>query len=233
MWRNTTLRDLKHTVAVICNLPFLYQTKSYAQEGEDILIAKLLESKEKGIYIDVGAHHPYRFSNTFLLYQKGWHGINIDPIPGGMSAFEMARPRDINLELGVDENEGSCTYFEFAETALNTLDAAVAQRVIATGQSVLVREKKVPVQPLQKILEKWLPKKTQIDLLNIDVEGLELKVLNSINWEKTQPMIIAVEYLSNQPIYALATVEILQFLAQHGYALVARTVNTLIFRREQ
>jgi hypothetical protein len=54
-----------------------------------------------GFYIDVGAHHPFRYSNTHMLYRRGWRGINIDPIPGAKIAFDRFRPGDINLEMGV------------------------------------------------------------------------------------------------------------------------------------
>src|SRR5829696_7661265 len=80
-----------------------YSRKSYSQEGEDLILERIFLEQKKGFYVDVGAHHPKRFSNTFLFYKLGWFGINIDAMPGSMSAFESARPRDINLEVAIAE----------------------------------------------------------------------------------------------------------------------------------
>ena len=79
-----------------------YMNPSYSIEGEDRIVRTLLWRKhDKGFYVDVGAHHPFRFSNTYLFYTQGWSGINIDATPGSMKAFNKYRPRDINLEVGV------------------------------------------------------------------------------------------------------------------------------------
>ena len=150
-------QTVKHWLAVVFGLELVYQTKSFAQEGEDLLITKLLYGKAEGFYIDVGAHHPLRFSNTYLLYKKGWRGINIDPSQGGMSAFELQRPRDINLELAVGKKSGALTYFQFVDSALNTFDQLAAKRVIDAGQSTLIKTSPVEVQTLQQVTDRWLP----------------------------------------------------------------------------
>src|SRR5436309_16100262 len=78
-----------------------YGNLAYSQEGEDLVLRRIFETQAKGIYVDVGAHHPFRFSNTCLLHKRGWRGINIDAMPGSMTLFERFRPLDVNLELGV------------------------------------------------------------------------------------------------------------------------------------
>src|SRR3954469_4320493 len=74
---------------------------AFSQEGEDLLLARMFEHQSEGFYVDVGAHHPQRFSNTHLLHQRGWRGINIDATPGSMAAFRRARPHDVNLEIAI------------------------------------------------------------------------------------------------------------------------------------
>jgi len=71
---------------------------SFAQEGEDRVLYRMFQGRfgRPGFYVDVGAHHPTRFSNTYLFYRMGWRGINLDAMPGSMAAFARARPRDIN-----------------------------------------------------------------------------------------------------------------------------------------
>lgn len=84
-----------------------YATKSYAQEGEDLLLRRIFEHKHNGFYVDIGAHHPFRFSNTYLLYKRGWRGINVDAMPGSIKLFAKFRPRDVNLECGVGLGGGA------------------------------------------------------------------------------------------------------------------------------
>jgi len=101
--------------------------KSYSQEGEDLILLRIFEKKRIGFYVDVGAHHPFRFSNTYRFYLRGWRGINIDPMPGSMRLFNKFRKRDINLELAVGENEDTLIYYMFNEPALNTFDEGLAK----------------------------------------------------------------------------------------------------------
>ena len=90
----------------------LYGRLSYSQEGEDLVLHRLFEGQATGIYVDVGAHHPFRFSNTCLLHTRGWRGINIDATPGSMAQFQRFRPRDVNLELGVAAEPAELEFFE-------------------------------------------------------------------------------------------------------------------------
>ena len=96
-----TLRDFKNLYIT------RFATKSYSQEGEDLLLRRIFEHQKIGFYVDVGAHHPFRFSNTYLLYKRGWRGINIDAMPGSMRLFRKFRPRDTNIECGVGLGGGA------------------------------------------------------------------------------------------------------------------------------
>lgn len=96
--------------------------KSYSQEGEDLVLARIFEELRitKGFFVDIGAHHPARFSNTNYFYRRGWRGINVDALPGTKKLFQRKRPRDITIECGVGSQEGVLKYFVFNEPALNT-----------------------------------------------------------------------------------------------------------------
>lgn len=87
-----------------------FHTKSYAIQGEDLILRELFEYAKSGFYVDVGAHHPFRFSNTYLFYKVGWRGLNIDAMPNSMKLFNRFRPRDINIECGVAFNGGGGQY---------------------------------------------------------------------------------------------------------------------------
>src|SRR5882762_9035683 len=91
----------------------IYATKSYSQEGEDMILQRIFAGKERGFYVDVGAHHPRRFSNTYFFYRKGWSGINIEPSPEAVRAFQSDRKRDTNLQCGISDRAGNLTYYSF------------------------------------------------------------------------------------------------------------------------
>lgn len=206
-----------------------YAMKSYSQEGEDMILAKVFgEKKTPGFYVDVGAHHPKRFSNTHYFYKKGWRGINIDAMPGSTKLFEKIRPRDINLEIAISDKKQVLTYYVFNEPALNSFSKELATERNAKGRYRIIDEIKMETSALAEVLDVYLPKNIEIDFLSVDVEGLNFQVLKSNNWSKYRPKIILVESLDFS-FYNLDDSEIYKFLVNKGYRLFAKTVNTLFF----
>ncbi len=198
--------------------------RTYSQEGEDFIIARYFGPKVNGFFVDVGAHHPFRFSNTYLLYRRGWHGVNIDAMPGSMRKFNRHRPRDVNVEAAVGSTIGSATYFMFNEPALNTFDPdLVAQRQFPPWK--VISKVTLPVVPLADILEKVLLPGQPIDLLTVDVEGHDLDVLRSNNWLRFRPKMVLAETLG-RALNDLERDPIVLFLRSQGYVLVAKTFNT-------
>ena len=205
---------------------------SYSQEGEDLIISRFLKSKNTGFYVDIGAHHPKRFSNTYLFYKKGWHGINIDAMPGSMVAFNKERPRDINLELAISKYSEDLIYYMFNESALNTFSEDEAHKKEQSANYKIIEKKLIKTLPLANILDKYCPKPIEIDFMSIDVEGLDLQVLESNNWNLYKPKLILVEELERFPIQEIVhTSSIYKFLLDLGYELTAKTMNTLFFKQ--
>lgn len=200
----------------------------YSQEGEDMVLRRMFEGKTAGFYVDVGAHHPQRFSNTYLFYRQGWRGINIEPNPTVMPLFRAVRRRDINLSLGVAEHEGELTYFMFNEPALNTFSEVQATQVQSQSTYELVNRIRVPVKRLDHLLQEHLPDAQAIDFLSVDVEGYDLSVLMSNDWRKYRPRCIVVEaYDLSFSTVPESPIDI--FLTQQAYDLFAKTANTLIY----
>jgi len=85
-----------------------------------MILRCLFASKFDGFYVDVGVHHPMRFSNTFLFYKRGWSGANTDATPGSMKPFRKWRPRDINIEAAIGKERTTMNFFEFADPAMNS-----------------------------------------------------------------------------------------------------------------
>ena len=202
---------------------------SYSQEGEDLILRKIFKKQDIGFYVDVGAHHPKRFSNTFLLYKKGWRGINIDATPGSMKLFNIFRTRDINLELGIGTREEVLNYYIFNEPALNSFSKKLSDERTKEQNQVFIKDTvKVKVKPLYKVLDTHL-KDNYIDVLNVDVEGMDLDVLKSNDWSKYRPKYIIVEMLKSnfseidkEPIFLL--------MKKQNYVIFSKQVNTVFFK---
>jgi FkbM family methyltransferase len=208
-----------------------HKSISYSQEGEDLILERYFENVSTGFFIDIGAHHPKRFSNTFLLYKKGWRGINIDPMPGIMKLFNKIRPNDINLEIGISKIENILTYYIFNETALNTFNKEEANFKANLNPTKFFIERKIQINtyPLYLILDKYLINSNKIDLMTVDVEGLDMEVLASNDWSKYRPKIILVEELRTNINMLLSNSEIYNFLKSHNYSLHFRTYNTSFY----
>ena len=207
-----------------------FSLKSYSQEGEDMILRRLFEKQKTGFYVDVGAHHPKRFSNTFFFYKKGWRGINIDAMPNSMSLFNKIRPRDINLEIPISDKKQKLKYYMFNETALNCFSKELAEKRNGKYDYKIISEKEMETSTLEEILEKHLPYDQEIDFMSIDVEGLDLQVLKSNNWRLFRPKFVLMEVIDSS-INEIADSKEYKYLAEFGYETFAKTVNTVIFQR--
>jgi FkbM family methyltransferase len=213
------------------NEKYEYSKISYSQEGEDLVLERLLDYKENGFFIDIGAHHPKRFSNTYNFYLKGWQGINIDPMPNIMTLFDKIRPKDINVECGISNKTETSKYYIFNELALNTFDEAEALSKNNNNGYKIDRVEYVKTDTLENILDKYLPSSVMIDFMSIDVEGLDMQVLTSNNWEKYSPNYILVEELKHTITSIIDNSSVFDFLTSKNYFLIARTYNTSIYKR--
>ena len=207
---------------------------SFSQEGEDILLERIFSSLTNGFYVDVGAHHPQRFSNTYKFYLKGWTGINIEPTPGGIDPFLTYRPRDINLSMGISDSSGPLKFYVFKEGALNTFSEETVQKLIKTTDYRPSLTIDVPMKRLDEVLETHLPKisakNTKITFMTIDTEGFEMPVLKSNDWTRFCPSVILIEDRDFDLLNPMNS-EVHRFLAEKEYLLFAKTHNTLFYRQ--
>ena len=178
-----------------------------------------------GFYVDVGSHHPQRFSNTYRFYLRGWNGINIDPLPGSKIRFDALRQRDINIEVGISDHPGELTYYSFQEPALNTFDPKVA----GSRESGLLSADQIRVLRLSDVLDQYLKPDQKIDFLSIDVEGLDIQVLRSLDWTRYRPSYVLAEALDMLDVMHVLESELHAYMVSQEYSLFAKCVNTLIF----
>ncbi|WP_289023317.1 FkbM family methyltransferase [uncultured Salegentibacter sp.] len=199
---------------------------SYSQEGEDLILKRLFEDQKTGFYVDVGAHHPQRFSNTYLFYKMGWRGINIDAMPGCMKKFNDTRPEDINIEAAISDKDELLKYYIFNEPALNTFSSEQAMKKNGYKNFKVISEEKIKTKRLENILDKFLKDDSQIDFLTIDVENFEMKVLKSNNWERYKPKVLVIEK-TDSTISEVLNSELYNFLYKKNYELFAKSFNSL------
>lgn len=201
---------------------------SFAQYAEDLIVDRLLSEVRAGFYVDVGAHHPVRYSNTYRLYRRGWRGINIDATPGSMAPFRRLRPRDVNLECGVGLEAGERVFHQFNHPGLNTFDAATAAQAEQDPRFRIVARTTVPVRPLSELLHPHLIDRQEWHLLTVDVEGLDEAVVRSIDWKGPKPLWILVES-HGRTIDEIVGCGTHLFLTGQGYKLRLRGIKTSFY----
>ncbi|MDC3158520.1 FkbM family methyltransferase, partial [Candidatus Pelagibacter sp.] len=153
----------------------------YADNGEDIIIQGLFNHKKNGFYIDVGCYHPVRASLTHLLYKKGWKGVNIDISKDTINLFNIARPNDKNINIGIADKEGEDFYYQSSH-----INQANSFKFYDN-----VKKVKVQITTLDNIIKNLGIEK--IDFLNIDVEYRDFKALQGLNLNNVRPSLIAIE----------------------------------------
>lgn len=219
----------------INNIRYIYLNKSlisYSQEGEDIILMRIFNGQLSGFYVDVGAHHPMRFSNTYKFYKLGWQGINIEPNPDSFNLFRKYRPKDINLNCGIANKNDSLEYYMFDEPALNTFDHEVLRSYISNTSYKQIKKMHIDVLSLADVLNNYIPTDRRIDFLTVDAEGMDLDVLKSNDWKKYRPSWVLVEQLNLEDIENL-DFEIHRYMKSLGYVLFSKTYNTLFYKNKE
>jgi FkbM family methyltransferase len=167
---------------------------SFAQNYEDVVLWRALKHVKTGFYVDCGAYSPSCHSVTRAFYERGWHGINIEPVPHLLHDFEEQRPDDININVAVSDNSNGATFYEILDTGLSTFSAKTAQSHIEAG--FVARSIDVRTASLSEILSQHAPE--AIHFLKVDVEGAEKLVLRGLDLNSFRPWIIMVEAVRPQ-----------------------------------
>ena len=165
---------------------------SYAQNQEDVFLNRVFVQDETGFYIDIGACHPTIDSVTKHFYDKGWNGINIEPIPKMFEKLSAARPRDINLNIAISNEEGESDFFTCPDAlVLSTLTPQIAQDINEAG--VKTETIRIETQTLKHICTTHSPKDKTLQFMKIDVEAHEQGVLESCDFSQCRPQVVLVE----------------------------------------
>lgn len=162
---------------------------TYAQYREDLILLALFHDVKKGTYIDVGANYPTVDSVTKLFYERGWTGINVEPIKSLHKELQRERPKDINLQCGIGAQTGVGTFREYpAASGHSTFDE---KQKAAQSKTLKYTEYEVPVTTLKQVFGEHKPK--HVHFLKIDVEGYEYEVVAGNDWKKYRPEVVCIE----------------------------------------
>lgn len=177
-------------------------------------------------FVDVGANHPFRMSNTAMFYEHGWRGIAIDPNPQFATEYAALRPEDTFVNCGVSDRPGTLSYFEFEEPLYNTFDADRAETV-NKHYSALAGTREVKVRPLREILGDVWPNGKSIRVLSIDCEGMDCEVIASHDFEKYPTDFICVE-LGATDIEGCQKEEAIEMLRNKRYQFIAKLCKSAV-----
>ena len=204
---------------------------SYAQHGEDLELLKLLQQDasvqgQRRPYVDVGCNHPFKLSNTYLLYRQGWRGLCVDPLPRFAPLYKRWRAEDRFCNVAVGEAAGQLPFYEFESDVLSTLDGALAAQYQAQGYRLRSRSA-VRIARLDTVLEEN-GLQGPVSLLSIDIEGHELQALRSLNLARWQPALVCLEVATAD---GKRSVDAVQHLQANGYEIALDLGLNLVLRR--
>ena len=221
------INEIKNKIHILHNIyikhKYFFKKKSYSMDGEDLFISDYFKIRERGFYIDVGCYHPIHRNNTFLLHKKGWNGINIDIHKFSIDLFNYLRPNDFNYNLAVsNKNQVLDMYFQKQLSQLSTIEEEQAKKVFQGN----IKKSKINAVTLDSILEEVNVDNLKIDLLDIDVEGADFKVLEGFSIEKYKPELICVEIHQKNIKESLIS----KYLDDFKYELIWSGVFSHIFK---
>ena len=198
---------------------------TYSQCQEDLVLDALLQFRSQGFYVDIGANHPEILSNTKRFYQKGWTGINVEPIMDNYRLLTEERERDINLNIGVGASKGELNFYKVDKEG-GVYSGFDKNNVLRYAREEEILSTKIPVLSLNDIFSKNIKDNVFIDFMSIDVEGFEIEVLSGNDWSKYRPYLIIIEF-------GYKGKEIIEFLEHVGYKYIFHNGINGIFRNSQ
>lgn len=212
----------------------IYYRKSWSQCGEDLILRYLFDLLQiaRPSYMDIGAHHPWYYNNTYLFYRQGARGINVEPDPTLHARLRRGRRNDINLNMGIGPRAAELNFYVMSARTLNTFSESEARRYVEEHGLRIVDTRHIKVQTFAHAVDAHLGRTP--DLVSLDVEGWDLDILRSIDFSRYRPHVFCAETIS----YAsgdgrgVKNPEIHALFLENGYRLYADTYINSIYVAE-
>lgn len=180
-------------------------------------------------YFDIGANHPTHLSNTYLFYRRGHRGVCVEPDPSLFVEIERVRRRDVCLNIGVGmDHRTDADFYIMSSRTLNTFSKEEAERYQSYGSQKIERVLKLPLVPINAILEEHF--NPSPNFVSLDVEGLDLEILKSFNFSRFRPEVFCVETLTyTEDRTEEKITDIIDLMTDQGYSVYADTYINTIF----
>jgi len=212
---------------------------SFSSDGEDYALWKFLMGVDNGTYIDIGANHPVRHSNTFLFYLNGWRGICVEPIPHFKKFYSFLRGGDLFINSGItsgSQAQKSLEFFYYKNFPDNsTFDSERVKHLEKTFNRTPTAKIDVPLLSVSDLIKAHADRfgaNNPIHLLNLDTEGYELDILKGFFSADVFPWFVCVEDLG-KTCHTVSSSKIHQLMIDNGYILCVRTFLSSIYLKKQ
>ena len=202
---------------------------SYAQNGEDLVVRGAFGGLkiDAPTYLDVGAWEPIESNNTYFFYRKGGRGVLVEPNVDMTPKLKRKRPRDVVLTAGIGTGEVTeADYFVMTDSQLNTFDKEQAERLARDTTTKIKYRMTMPLLSINVVMAEHFGGSAP-DYLSVDVEGMELPILKSLDYAKFRPKVICVDSLVTATTHHRP--EVLTFMTEKGYELRGMTYANTVF----
>ncbi len=213
-----------------------YSKKSFSLSSVDLIIERIFYNLKDGIYLDIGCNHPIKYNNTYLLFKKGWKGINVDLDSESIKQFNLMRKDDhnVNVLITSKDNEEKDLYFYHDRSAINTISKDLAKKRKIKPKKI----KKLKGVSINTIIESSPFRNEKINLLSIDIENYEFEALKEFNFNKYNIDVIVSEVtdvestkleLFNNSLEKITNSKIYELLTKNNYKLINWVNSDLVF----
>lgn len=195
---------------------------SFSKSGDDVQLMKLINQSKPGTYVDIGCWHPIKASNSYFFSLRNWKGICIDPNPELEKLYKRFRPNDVFINCAVGEKDANLNYYMLSDnnSSMNTLNLDFLKK--HDLEKDIKKTITIPTFSLKDILDKNIATNERLDFFDVDVEGFDLEVLQSNDWNKYRPKVVVTE--TDISIKEDVVSEITSYLESVNYRLVGKTV---------
>lgn len=201
---------------------------SYSQCGEDLIAAFVFDALgiSSPSYLDIGAHHPTFLSNTYLFYEQGHHGVNVEPDPTLCETIRRERGRDVCLNAGVGtSHQKTAEFYVMSARTLNTFSKSEAELHVRSGNYEIESVIQIPLLTINEIIERHFAPRPHF--VSLDTEGMDLEILKTFDLQKYRPEVFCIETLTYPD--EQKTPEVFGFMSSNGYFAYADTYINTIF----
>ena len=207
----------------------------FSQAGEDVIMKFLFDGKKitTPTYLELGVFLPDIHNNTYLFYNNGSTGVLVDADDTYAERIKEVRPKDKFINVGVgSEGSAKADFYIFEDKALSTFDKGEAMLRDTIGTHKIIAVKEIPLKSINRIIEENFA--TTPDLLSIDVEGLDLSILMTLDFERFPIPVICTETCTYSENHIKPKDNrIAEFMLSKDYFVYADTyINTIFVRNK-